>query len=95
MIDDSMSTTEHLIRTLSPAQRVALDRIATALPPECASKTLRVLERRGLIIGESGALGQPEYRVPTSIHALWAQICSEEFDALSSEERAALEAPDV
>jgi len=101
MINSSMSVTELFIRTLTKAQRVALDRIATAIPPRCQTRTLVVLEHRGLIVGEQRSYPNApnykfiEYHVPVGVHVVWSRICSEEYDALSPEERVALEAPDL
>jgi len=101
MINSSMSVTERFIRTLTKAQRNALDCFATAVRPSCQTRTLEVLERRGLIVGEERMVANApnfrftEYHVPVHVHAIWSQICAEEYDALSPEERAALEAPDL
>lgn len=90
---------EAIISNLSVPQRETLDRIATGQSQGTNTQILKALEAKGLIDShertERGRFTWVEYVTPTHIHIAWAAVCSAEFDALSSEERAAMEAPDA
>lgn len=87
---------EHLIRSLTDAQRATLDQLATGATTG-HSGVLRRLEALDLIVGYKRSIGffsWTEYEVPIHVHIAWAAVCSAEFDALSPEEQAAMEGPE-
>lgn len=91
-------TYEEEIRKLTKAQRGVLDSLAMGVQMWATKRTLDALRTRGLIVGrpmKDGALHWTEYDVPPAVHIAWAQVGTEDFDALSPEEQAAMEAPDV
>lgn len=87
------------LRTLSPTQRMVVDRVAIGLQPQTFNpRTLGKLVRLGLIeetVVVDGAFRWKQYHMPIAVHIAWAELASQEFDALSPEERAAAEATNV
>jgi hypothetical protein len=97
-----VSDFESVIRKLPKVQRRALDNLAIGLPAQASQRTLAALADRGLIVGHAqtsrdrfGVMTWIEYEVPIAAHMAWCAICSEEWDAMSPEERAEAEAPDA
>ena len=98
-----MSSIEQTIRNLTKAQRSALDHFASGGTRKIfTQRTLAKLKSLGLIvseqviepIGRGAEFRFTRYDVPTPVHMAWCAVCSEEFDALSDDAKAAMEAPD-
>ncbi len=93
---------EHLIRSLNKAQRALLDQLAIEQVEQGHPATIGKLWELGLIESEDkqsrerfGLFKWTAYYVPIHVHIAWAAVCAAEFDALSPEEQAAMEAPDA
>jgi hypothetical protein len=70
-----------IIRSLTKAQRSALDTLAIGQLPHCAQRTLEALYTRGLIVPEMrglttslGLFNYVEWIVPIPVHMAWAQV---------------------
>jgi hypothetical protein len=90
---------EAVIRKLSKAQRNALDQLATGQPgnmfhPKTITSLLD-LELIEAVPRRDGNFSWMDYNVPIRVHIAWCNVASAEFDALSPEEQAAMEAPDA
>lgn len=100
-VTTSIQEVETSIRSLSKAQRDALDSITMGQPNGASRRTMLSLVHRGLLgeisIEERTAMGTfswTQHAITPLVHMVWASVCAAEYDALSQEEKAALAAPD-
>lgn len=94
-----MSDLETVIRKLSKAQRKILDKLSTGhrgniFHPKSINRLIE-LELVAVVSHRVGNFEWVDYDVPINAHIAWCNVASAEFDALSPEEQAAMEAPDA
>lgn len=100
--EDRFGLLKAIIRELPKVQRAMLDRLSCGDDIGVPARVAKALVARGLIVPHQrssrdrfGVMTWTVYEVPIVVHMAWAEVGSEEFDALSPEEQAAAEAPDA